>query len=166
MMSAATIRIKKAEPSDWPGIWEIFREVASHGDTYTFAPDISEKDARSYWMNPLHHCYVAVENGMVLGTYIMKDNHFALGAHVANASFMVHRDTRGKGVGRLMGEHAIQEGKRLGYKAMQFNIVISTNKGAIALWERLGFRIIGTIPEGFKHSQLGYVDACIMHRKL
>lgn len=160
------MNIRKATDSDKNAVWEIFQEVVSHGDTYVFAPDISEEEAMAYWMGDGTHCYVAEENGKILGTYIIKNNQPALGSHVANASFMVHKDTRGKGVGEAMGKSALAEAKNLGYKSMQFNIVIATNKGAIKLWEKLGFKIIGTAPEAFNHKELGFVDAHIMHRHL
>ncbi len=99
-------------------------------------------------------------------TYIIKPNQTGLGSHIANCSYMVCPDARGKGVGRLICEHSITEAQQLGYKAMQFNLVVSTNHAAVALWQKCGFKIIGTIPEGFKHQSLGYVDAHIMYRKL
>ena len=72
----------------------------------------------------------------------------------------------GLGVGKAMGEFSLEEAKRLGYKAMQFNIVIKSNERAIRLWEKLGFKIIGEIPEAFNHKQNGLTDAFIMHQKL
>lgn len=160
------MKIRKANISDQEQIWEIFREVVSHGETYVFSPDISKEDALAYWMNPKSHCYVLEENGEILGTYVIRDNQPGLGSHVANASFMVSHKARGRGVGKLIGEDALQEAKDLGYSAMQFNIVISTNAVAVKLWQSLGFKIIGTSPKAFNHKTLGLVDAYIMHRFL
>jgi ribosomal protein S18 acetylase RimI-like enzyme len=101
-----------------------------------------------------------------VGTYILKPNQPALGSHVANAAFMVLPAARGSGVGRGMGEHCLAEGRRLGFRAMQFNFVVSTNEAAVRLWQQLGFHIVGTLAEAFRHSQLGFVDAYVMFRML
>lgn len=158
--------IRKALSSDQDTIWDIFREVVSHGDTYVFSPDITKEEALSYWMGESVNCYVLEEEGQILGTFIIKSNQPGLGSHVANASFMVHQDARGKGIGETMGRFAITEAKRLGYRSMQFNIVIATNKTALRLWEKLGFKIIGTSPEAFHHQNSSFVDAHILHRFL
>jgi ribosomal protein S18 acetylase RimI-like enzyme len=109
---------------------------------------------------------VAESGGQVVGTYILKPNQPALGSHVANAAFMVSPAARGLGVGKRMGEHCLVEARRLGFRAMQFNFVVSTNEAAVRLWQQLGFEIIGTLPEAFRHSQRGFVDAYVMFRTL
>ena len=110
--------------------------------------------------------FVADDNGEILGTYIIKPNQIDLGDHIANCSYMVNPGKQGKGIGKKLCEHSIQFAKESGYKAIQFNIVVSTNTGAVKLWEKLGFRIIGTTPDGFRHSKLGFVDTYIMYREL
>ena len=109
---------------------------------------------------------MAESGGSIVGTYILKPNQPALGARVANASFMVSLDARGLGVGRRMGEHCLDEARRLGFCAMQFNFVVSTNQAAIRLWQQLGFRITGTLPGAYRHARLGFVDAHVMFREL
>jgi L-amino acid N-acyltransferase YncA len=159
--------IRKATSQDTEPIWHIFHKVVQKGDSYTFSPDIIREEALAYWMGQDKHCYVAEYENAVAGTYIIKDNQPALGSHIANASFMVSPDFQGKSVGITMGRHALTEAKILGYKAMQFNIVISTNIPAVKLWQKLGFEIVGTIPEAFQHKELGrLVDAYVMYRKL
>jgi L-amino acid N-acyltransferase YncA len=158
--------IREGTGSDAGSIWDIFHAVVAAGDTYVFEPDISREDALAYWMNPSARCYVAERDGTVVGTYILKANQPGLGSHVANAGFMVTPAARGLGVGRLMGEHSLGEARRLGFRAMQFNFVVSTNEPAIRLWQQLGFRIVGTLPGAFRHSQKGFVDAYVMFRSL
>lgn len=159
--------IRKAAAQDAEAIWQIFHAVIQKGDSYTFPPDMPREAALEYWMGKDKHCYVAELEGLVAGTYIVKDNQPGLGSHIANASFMVSPDCQGKSVGMHMGEHALVEAKRLGYQSMQFNIVISTNIPAVKLWQKLGFAIIGTVPEAFWHNTLGkLVDAYVMFRKL
>ena len=110
-------------------IWEIFRKVVQSGDTYVFDPDISREDALRYWLNPDHHVFVAVDNGHVLGTYLLRKNQPGRGSHVANASYMVSPKARGKGLGSLMCQHSIEEARRLGFSAIQFNMVVSDQLG-------------------------------------
>jgi len=98
--------------------------------------------------------------------YKIVANQRGLGSHVANASFMVDPSCSGRGIGRQMGEHCLEEARRLGYLAMQFNFVVSTNGAAVALWQKLGFAIVGTVPKAFRHSTLGYVDTYVMYRSL
>lgn len=109
---------------------------------------------------------MAEADGRVVGTYVLKPNQPALGSHVANASFMVSPVARGSGVGRSMGEHSLAEARRLGFRAMQFNFVVSTNEAAVRLWQRLGFGIVGTLPGAFRHARLGFVDAYVMFQEL
>lgn len=159
-------RIREARPSDRDAVWAIFRDVVATGDTYVFDPATSRDDALAYWLDPAARCYVAEQDGSVVGTYIVRENQPDLGSHVANASFMVAPAARGLHVGRAMGEHCLREARRLGFRAMQFNFVVSTNTPAIRLWRQLGFAIVGTLPEAFRHPQKGFVDAYVMYRSL
>jgi L-amino acid N-acyltransferase YncA len=158
--------IRAARQADEDAIWNIFHTVVASGDTYVFDPHMPREDALAYWFRPDTHTYVAEREGQVAGTYILKPNQPALGSHVANAAFMVSPLARGSGVGRRMGEHCLAEARRLGFRAMQFNLVVSTNEAAVRLWQQLGFRIIGTVPEAFRHSRHGFVDAHVMFQAL
>lgn len=160
------LNIRTAEASDFDSIWKIFREVVRRGDTYVYHPGTTEEQARAIWMSEGIETFVATIDERVVGTYILKANQAGLGSHVANAGYMVRPDCQGKGVGRAMCEHSIAEARRRGFLAMQFNMVVSTNRGAVALWEKLGFQIVGTLPKVFRHQKLGLVDAFVMHRFL
>jgi len=161
------MKIRRANEADHDAIWEIFREVVARGDTYALDSNISREDALAYWLAPGTHTYIAEQPGNeVTGTYILKSNQSGGGSHVGNAGFMVAARARGQGIGRAMAEHCLSEARRLGFRAMQFNYVISTNIGAIRLWQDLGFEIVGTLPAAFRHSQKGYVDVYVMYRSL
>jgi L-amino acid N-acyltransferase YncA len=159
-------QIRQATAADSDAIWDIFRSVVVTGDTYAFDPGISRDEALAYWLHPSNWRYVAEREGNIVGTYILKANQPGLGSHVANAAFMVSPLGRGFGVGRAMGEHSLSEARRLGFRAMQFNFVVSTNESAIGLWQQLGFKIVGTLPGVFRHSKKGFVDAYVMFRSL
>jgi L-amino acid N-acyltransferase YncA len=160
-------RIRPAEPGDWPPMRQIFQEVIAGGDTYVFAADTSEADARAYWFGPGISSFVAADQTReVVGMYKLVTNTRDRGSHVANASFMVSARARGRGIGREMALTALDEARRRGYLAMQFNFVVSTNTSAVKLWQSLGFQIVGTLPKAFRHQQLGLVDAYVMYRFL
>jgi len=160
------MNLRAATASDRDAIWDIFHAVVAAGDTYVFDPQMSREEALAYWFRADTHTYVAEANGQIVGTYILKPNQPGLGSHVANAAFMVSPSARGLGLGGRLGEHCLAEARRLGFRAMQFNFVVSTNEAAVHLWKQLGFHIVGTLPEAFRHSRLGFVDAYVMFRKL
>ena len=160
------MNIRLAAEGDWPALWSIIKPVISTGDTYTLDPDSSEEEARKYWIDDVLETWVAEENGHIVGTYVLRANQRGLGAHVSNVGYMVRPGQAGKGIGSKLGEHSLANARALGFEAMQFNAVVSTNTRAVELWKRLGFTIIGTVPKGFRHLTLGYVDLYIMHRFL
>ncbi|OJJ22943.1 GNAT family N-acetyltransferase [marine bacterium AO1-C] len=158
--------ITQAAPADYEQIWEIIEPIIRKGDTYVFDPGLTKEAMKAVWMSPKHRVYVARFKDEIVGTYFIKDNQSGLGAHVANAGYMVHPERRGLSIGRKMAEHSLEEARRVGYKAMQFNMVISTNIHAIRLWKKLGFQQVGILPKVFNHQEEGLVDALVMHRFL
>lgn len=160
------IKIDKTTDSDFESIWKIFHSVVKTGDTYAYSPDTTKEEAYEFWMPPHKHTYVAKIDNNIVGTYFIKPNQPGLGSHVANAAYMVDPEQHGHGIGKIMAKHSLKEARNLGFDAMQFNFVVSTNEAAVKLWHKMGFDIIGTIPKGFKHHTLGYVDTYILHRFL
>lgn len=158
--------IRRASASDWPAVWSIFSKVIAGGDTYMIAPETSEADARDYWMGNDVAVYAAFIGDDIVGTYALRTNFKGLGAHVSNAGYMVKPGLYGKGLGARLCKHSLNEARAAGYSAMQFNAVVSTNTRAVALWQRMGFQIVGTIPSAFNHRTLGLVDIHVMHRFL
>jgi L-amino acid N-acyltransferase YncA len=158
--------IRPAAEDDFEAIWPIFRAVIATGSTYVLAPDTSREEASAYWFGPGISSYVAEDEGRVIGMYKIIANHRDLGSHVANASYMVDPFYAGRGAGRAMGLHSLREARRAGFLAMQFNLVVSTNEAAVALWKKIGFFIVGTLPKAFRHQERGFVDAYVMYRFL
>jgi L-amino acid N-acyltransferase YncA len=158
------MQIRPAQIDHWPLIWPIWHRVVSAGETYCWDPDTDQAAARLLWMlPPPAEVWVAVDQ-TVVGTAVLKPNQPGLGNHVANASFMVDPDAAGRGVGRQLARHILDRAKQAGYRAMQFNAVVSTNERAVRLWKSLGFEIVATIPEGFRHRSLGPVDLHVMYQ--
>jgi ribosomal protein S18 acetylase RimI-like enzyme len=163
---ADAVLIRAANEKDRDAIWKIFQATISAGDAFVFSATTSRQKALGYWCADDTATFVAEQNGKVLGSYILRANQPGLGDHVANAGFMVDPDAHGLGVGRAMGEHCLDEARRRGYRAMQFNFVVSTNESALHLWRELGFHIVGTLPGAFRHAQKGFVDVYVMFRSL
>lgn len=162
-----TIEVRSATEADWPSIWPIVEAVVRAGETYTYPRDLTESAARTIWMQASPGVtLIAVDGGQVLGSAKVTPNQMGGGSHVANASFMVGPAARGRGVGRLLGETAIDWARSAGYRAMQFNAVVETNTAAVKLWKSLGFELIGTVPDAFEHPTRGLVALHIMHRRL
>lgn len=156
-----------ATAGDWPEIWPIVQAVVATGDTYPYPPAISESDARAIWMKegPKEATFLARSADAVVATAYVRPNQPGLGDHVANAGWMVAPAHQGRGVGRSFAEYVIQKARDLGYQGMQFNSVVATNTGAVALWESLGFEIVGTVPDAFRHPT-GLVPVHVMYRRL
>jgi GNAT superfamily N-acetyltransferase len=170
------VEIRGATEADRDAIWEIFQEVIAAGDTYPIEPNIPRDQALAYWFKHNAHVCVAQIDRLkrssdqrtaeIVGSYTLHANQAAGGAHVANAAFVVSKNARGQGIGRAMGEHCLKEARRLGFRAMQFNFVVSTNESAVKLWQDLGMKIVGILPGAFQHPTQGYVDVYVMHQSL
>ena len=161
------MNIRKYQESDWDQVWPILEKVFRAGETYAYSPDISEEEAHKVWVELPQQTFVAVDNiNSILGAYYIKPNQPGLGSHVCNCGYIVSEDARGKGVASKMCIHSQAEAIKLGFKAMQYNLVVSSNKGAIYLWKKLGFQVIGTLPKSFNSKSAGYVDALVMYKEL
>ncbi len=158
--------ITKAQPTHHHQIWNILKNIINKGDSFAYPVTISKEEMLTYWCAPEKHTYVAIENDIVVGTFFIQNNQPGRGAHIANAAYAVSDKSAGKGIGKLMGMYSLEEAKRLGYTAMQFNLVVKSNTAAVALWNKLGFEIIGEIPNAFNHKNLGLTNAFIMYRDL
>ncbi len=156
-------------PDDWRLIWPFFHAIVAAGDTFAYPTDLTDAQGRELWMSvPSAHTIVALdeESGAVLGTANMYANRPGNGAHVASASYMVDPDQAGRGIGRALVEYSLEWARAAGFRAIQFNAVVETNVYAVRLYESLGFKIVGTVPEAFQHPTEGYVGLHIMHRML
>jgi L-amino acid N-acyltransferase YncA len=158
------VNIRTATAEDWPRIWPFFRDIVAAGETYAYPEDLTEATARPLWMDG--HVVVAEEDGAILGSAKMGPNRPGRGAHVSTASFMVDPAAQGKGVGRALGQYAVDWARVAGYHSMQFNAVVESNTNAVGLWQALGFQILTTVPEAFESRQHGRVGLHIMYQRL
>ena len=159
------MQIRPATDADWPAIWGILRPVFRAGETYAIDRDISEAAARALWLDAPAATYIAHDNA-VLGTYFIKTNHHGGARHVCNCGYVTAAAAQGRGIAAKMCDHSQIAARALSYTAMQFNMVLASNAGAIRLWQRLGFDIVGMLPLGFDHPTLGLVDGHVMWKAL
>ena len=144
-------------------MWALLEPVFRAGETFPHDPAITEAEALVAWVGQSRAVMVAVDaTSELVGTYYLRPNSLALGAHVANAGYVVADHCRRQGIGSRLCQHSLQAARRLGFRLMQFNLVVSTNTAGIRCWQRNGFQVVGTLPGAFRHRQLGYVDALVM----
>lgn len=159
--------IREYRESDWPGVLPILEETFRAGDTYAFSPQSTAEEIRKVWIEAPAATFVACEaDGLIQGTYFIKANQPGLGSHVCNCGYVVAARAQGRGIAAQMCEHSQAQALAMGFRAMQFNLVVATNTRAIRLWERLGFSVAGRLPGAFNHQRLGFVDALVMFKQL
>jgi GNAT superfamily N-acetyltransferase len=164
---ASPLQIRSYEPADWPALWALLEPVFQAGETSPHDPAITEADAQVPWVEQSQAVMVAVDAaGALVGTYSLRPNSLALGAHVANAGYVVAEHCRRQGIGSRLCQHSLQAARRLGFRLMQFNLVVSTNAAANRCWRSNGFQVVGTLPGAFRHQRLGFVDALVMVQAL
>jgi len=167
VVTTAPFSIRQFEACDWPVVWPMLRSTFEAGETYVFASDSSEAEIRRAWVELPAVTNVAIAgDGRIVGTYYLKPNQPGRGSHVCNCGYVVDPAVQGKGIAAAMCEHSQRLAVEMGFRAMQFNLVVATNERAVRLWQRLGFDIVGTLPGAYDHRRLGYVDGMIMYKTL
>jgi ribosomal protein S18 acetylase RimI-like enzyme len=160
------LRIRRANRVDEEAIWGILEPVIRAGETYTLPRDMPRAAALAYWFSSGHRVFLAEDETAIVGTYFLHANQQGGGSHVANCGYVTSMDAAGRGIATGMCRHSLEQARELGFRAMQFNFVVSSNERAIGLWQHLGFEIAGRLPDAFLHPALGYIDALVMYRKL
>ena len=158
--------IRKVSQKDFEAIFPIFKEIVEKGETYAYARDTDYDEAYHIWMEVPQETFVVEAAGEIIATYYLKPNQPGQGAHVCNCGYMVASHARGRGIAATMCLHSQQRALALGYRAMQFNLVASSNTAAVALWRKMGFETVGRLPGAFAHPTLGEVDALVMYKVL
>ncbi|HVP61164.1 MAG TPA: GNAT family N-acetyltransferase [Myxococcaceae bacterium] len=158
--------IRPATPTDADAIWSILEPIARAGETFALSRDMSRDAALDWWSAPGHEVFVAEDEGSVPGTYFLHPNQLGPGSHVANCGYATASWAAGRGIARAMCAHSLDHARARGYRAMQFNIVVSTNAPAVHLWTSMGFQTLCRVPGAFRHPTLGFVDTLVMFRTL
>jgi L-amino acid N-acyltransferase YncA len=160
------LTIREARPADSEAIWAVLEPVIRAGDTYALPDSMPRESALAFWFSSHHEVFVAEDDAKILGTYFLRPNQQGGASHVANCGYVTAASATGRGVGRAMCAHSLERAKSRGFRAMQFNFVVSTNERAVRLWQSFGFRIVGRLPQAFLHPLAGYIDAYVMYRDL
>jgi ribosomal protein S18 acetylase RimI-like enzyme len=160
------LKIRKLLDEDWAAVWSILEPTIRAGETYALPRQLSEAEAREYWMGADRTSFVAERDGRVVGTYYIRPNQPGGGSHVANCGYMTEASSTGRGVARQMCEHSLEYARAAGFLAMQFNFVVSSNERAVRLWQFLGFGIVGRLPAAFRTPSGDYVDALVLFKTL
>ncbi|MBY5991315.1 GNAT family N-acetyltransferase [Ferrimonas balearica] len=160
------MQLREATDADWDALWPLFHAIVHRGDTYAIDPNISKADGQRLWLTQPLKTFLVEDEGQLLGTYYLKTNQPGPGSHVCNCGYMVAPEARGRGLATLMCQHSLSLARQLGYRAMQFNFVATSNSGAVRLWHKLGFDTVGRLPGAFAHPKLGWIDALVMHQSL
>ena len=161
-----SLEIRPYLPEDEDAIAKLFLAIVAKGEEFAFPAEYTREQAITYWCRTSHVTFVATWRGEFVGSYYLRPNHGGNGDHVCNGGYMVADSARGRGIASAMGEHSIATATQLGYRAMVFNVVVAANEPAVHLWQKLGFRIVGEIPEAFRHPANGLVSTYVMHRPL
>lgn len=165
-MDAPDLLIRPATRDDAEAIWRVIGPTIRAGETYALPRDLARDAAVDYWLGADRETFVAEAGGVVLGTYYLRANQAGGGAHVANCGYMTAAEAAGRGVARAMCAHSLDRARAAGFRAMQFNFVVSANVRAVRLWRAMGFEIVGRLPAAFDHPAHGFVEALVMHRAL
>jgi len=160
------MQIRPAEARDHEPVWSILEPVIQAGEVYALPRDMGREAAIAYWFGPDRQTFVAEEDGRLLGTYYLRANQAGGGAHVANGGYLTATEAQGRGVARAMCEHSLEAARQAGFRAMQFNLVVSTNERAVRAWLGAGFEVVGRLPGAFQHPTHGFVDALVLYRTL
>src|SRR5215471_7143839 len=160
------MKIRNAVAGDADAVWAILEPVIRAGETYTLPRDMNRESAVAFWLSPNHEVFVAEDNGAIVGTYILRANQQGGGSHVANCGYMTAPHATGRGIARAMCAHSLERARERGFRAMQFNFVVSSNERAVRLWQSFGFEIVGRLPGAFLLPTVGYTDAYVMYREL
>jgi ribosomal protein S18 acetylase RimI-like enzyme len=160
------MQIRAATPDDTAAIWSVLEPVIRVGETFALPRDMTREDALAYWFAPGHDVFVAQDGGAIVGTYYLHANQRGGGGHVANCGYVTSQHATGRGIARTMCGHSLDHARARGFRAMQYNIVVSTNERAVRLWQAMGFAIVGRLPGAFAHPTLGDVDAFVMYQRL
>jgi ribosomal protein S18 acetylase RimI-like enzyme len=160
------LKIRAIMPTDHDAIWSILEPVIRVSETYTLPREMGREAALAYWLSSGHEVFVAEDDGALVGTYFLQANQAGGGSHVANCGYITAQNAMGKGVARAMCAHSLEHARARGFRAMQFNFVVSTNERAVRLWKSFGFDVVGSLPQAFLHPVRGFVDAYVMYRLL
>ena len=159
------MNVRRYNQCDIDKMIDIWNEVVADGIAFPQEELLNSKSGADFFVSQTH-CAVAEDNGEIFGLYILHPNNVGRCGHICNASYAVASAHRGKHIGEMLVKDCINEAKNAGFKILQFNAVVATNVHARHLYERIGFKQLGTIPGGFRMKDGHYEDICPYYHEL
>lgn len=160
------LEIRPLHAGDFALVWPIVEPIIRAGKTYSYDPSLTFEQARDIWCAPEKTPFVALSGDTPVGTFYIRANQLGLGNHIANGGFMVAPGQCGKGYGTAMGQAMVEKARQMGYHGMQFNFIVEDNAPSLRIWKRLGFEIVGTVPDAMRHEEKGLTPVHILYRQL
>lgn len=158
-MELTVRQFKKEDVKEMTGIWN---QVVDEANAFPQEKQFSFEEAEAFFRGQSHTA-VAEADGKIVGFYILHPNNVGRCGHLSNASYAVSRCARGQHIGEQLVRNCMEKAKELGFKVLQFNAVVATNKGAIRLYDRLGFQRLGTVPGGYRLADGSYEDIILFY---
>lgn len=154
-----SIRVRQFSQKDVLVMNEIWNEIVRAGDAFPQETELDEKSGYEFF-KAQSYCGVAEDenSGEILGLYILHPNNIGRCGHISNASYAVKSQMRGRHIGEMLVRDCMEQGKKLGFRILQFNAVVKTNTQARKLYEKIGFTELGTIYGGFRMKDGHYED--------
>ena len=159
------MKIREYQSADVAAMVSIWNEVVEDGIAFP-QEELLDAESGAAFFAAQSFCGVAEENGTIFGLYILHPNNVGRCGHICNASYAVASAARGKHIGEQLVKDSLQTGKKLGFRILQFNAVVESNVHARHLYERLGFRQLGTIPGGFRMKDGHFENICPYYHEL
>jgi ribosomal protein S18 acetylase RimI-like enzyme len=160
------IAIRASTAGDRDVVWQMLEPVIRAGEALALPREMAREQGLAYWFADGNRVFVAEDEGQVAGSYYLRANQKGGGSHVANCGYLTAGWALGRGVAGAMCAHSLEFAGSVGFRAMQFNFVVSTNEAAVHLWIKHGFEVLARLPAAFEHPALGFVDALVMWRVL
>ena len=160
------IAIRPALTTDWEAIWAMLAPIVRAGEVFALPIDMGREEGKEYWFSKGNRVFVAEVDDRICGSYYLRANQSGGGSHVANCGYITAESARGQGIAGTMCAHSLEFAKLQGFRAMQFNFVVSTNEAAVYLWLKQGFAVLARLPGAFEHPTAGLVDALVMWREV
>src|SRR5262245_27499985 len=164
-MSTA-LEIRAVTRGDDDALWPLLEPVIRAGETFALPRDMTRAEALAFWTAPGNDAFIAEQAGDIVGSYFLHANQLGGGSHVANCGYVTAQHATRRGIARAMCRHSLEHARARGFRAMQYNMVVSTNERAVRLWQAMGFSIVGRLPGAFAHPVHGDVDAFVMFQTL
>ena len=162
-----SIVIREYQTEDVTAAITIWNQVVEDGVAFPQEENLTEETGDAFFKEQTYTgIAVNTDNNEIVGLYILHPNNVGRCGHICNASYAVKSTVRGQGVGKAIVTDCLEKAKEIGFRVLQFNAVVKSNTTALALYKKLGFTQLGTIPGGFLNKDGVYEDIIVHYKEL